>query len=579
MSSTAADAALGAAAPLEPGDSDLLIDDEDDADIYDERAPLLSINTADLDRQPLPKRLSFGANTDAAGLPPASPTTLALRDRAVTHRDAPLQVLLRCSLLILCSIMCFGSQVAYDTAGAAAPIIRRTLHVDAEAIGDLYSAYHMPNTVMVILGGVFSDRVGTRVAACVFSGLVCAGTTVVAFTAPYSFRGMMFGRMLFGLGAESLNIVQISMLSKWFGGKHKCFPSLALSMAVAYSISAAGTVLAYDAVPAVGEMGGLGAAMWALGAFPCFLSMLSVFLLWALEWYVGVVDARETAARKALREAGSVQAAQREAAGAGVGEHVGDVAAATAAAESTAHGVAVDILGAGGAGGEGTRPGNAKSEIPGMVTKPALTLSQIVTGVGNFSSFFWTLIAYTILYFAASQVWNNFATDIFVERFELSPVDAGRINSISTALCVVMCPFLGVYVDLYGNTLWLCLAGTLLLAGGQVTLCWFARQYHSTAVLVSCELVIGTGMGMVQAALFPTLVAALPPHLVSTGMGITAAAQNSAMVLFPFITGFIHDRMGTYLYPMMLFVLQDSVCIVILGLLISSKMRQGLPVP
>ena len=37
-------------------------------------------------------------------------------------------------------------------------------------------------------------------------------------------------------------------------------------------------------------------------------------------------------------------------------------------------------------------------------------------------------------------------------------------------------------------------------------------------------------------------------------------AEGDAMVLFPFITGFIHDRMGTYLYPMMLFVLQDSVC-------------------
>ena len=65
------------------------------------------------------------------------------------------------------------------------------------------------------------------------------------------------------MGAESLNIVQISMLSKWFRNTNT-FPSFACSMAVAYSISALGTVLAYDAVPTVAERDGLGIAMWSV---------------------------------------------------------------------------------------------------------------------------------------------------------------------------------------------------------------------------------------------------------------------------------------------------------------------------
>ena len=169
----------------------------------------------------------------------------------------------RVLLLFLASGMCFGSQVAYDSIGASAPIIRSTLGVASEGIGDLYSAYHLPNTVMVILGGIFADRVGLTAASIVFSLLICAGTTVVAFASPYSFKGMLVGRLIFGMGAESLNIVQISMLSKWFRNTNT-FPSFACSMAVAYSISALGTVLAYDAVPTVAERDGLGIAMWSV---------------------------------------------------------------------------------------------------------------------------------------------------------------------------------------------------------------------------------------------------------------------------------------------------------------------------
>jgi nitrate/nitrite transporter NarK len=192
-------------------------------------------------------------------------------------------VALRLLLLALASAMCFGAQVAYDSVGAAATLIRRTLHVDAEAIGDLYSAYHLPNTLMVILGGIFADRVGTMIAAFIFSGFICTGTVIVAFAAPFSFRGMLFGRAVFGLGAESLTIVQISMLTKWFSLDDGAFPSLALSMSVAYSVSALGTVLAYDTVPFVGQSGGLGEAMWGLGAFPCFVSFVAVFALSLVE--------------------------------------------------------------------------------------------------------------------------------------------------------------------------------------------------------------------------------------------------------------------------------------------------------
>ena len=206
--------------------------------------------------------------------------------------------------------------------------------------------------VMVILGGMLADRIGLMSAAVLFSLLICGGTTIVAFAAPYSFRGMLFGRMVFGklkcsqifvknvytvnltyttfftgsfflfftntgLGAESLNVVQISMLSRWFSNdatgaaptgtpmgapRGRMCPSFATSLAVAYSISSLGTVLAYDAVPYMADSGGVGVAMWAVGSFPCYLSLFMTLLLPWVELYV--IGPRSTLAR-------SVESSQR----------------------------------------------------------------------------------------------------------------------------------------------------------------------------------------------------------------------------------------------------------------------------
>jgi len=76
------------------------------------------------------------------------------------------------------------------------------------------------------------------------------------------------------------------------------------------------------------------------------------------------------------------------------------------------------------------------------------------------------------------------------------------------------------------------------------------------------------GAGIVQAALWPMLATAVPPRLVGTGMGIAAAASNGAMVVFPFITGMLHDMSGNYLSAMYLFVGADTFCIVVILILL-----------
>ena len=191
------------------------------------------------------------------------------------------------------------------------------------------------------------------------------------------------------------------------------------------------------------------------------------------------------------------------------------------------------------------------------------SLDEIFQGVVNFTTLYWWLVVFVVGYLASNQVWSNFSTDIFVERFQLTAVLAGRLNSIPTTIGVILCPLLGVYIDIYGNTKKLLLVGSILLLIGHVSLSFSARRKFlrhllsnrnfrvystsffiiyligilSTKFFVLCEIILGLGVGIVQSALWPTLARAVPPRLVGTGMGIVTAVSNCAMVVFPLITG------------------------------------------
>jgi len=182
---------------------------------------------------------------------------------------------------------------------------------------------------------------------------------------------------------------------------------------------------------------------------------------------------------------------------------------------------------------------------------------------------------FMVAYLASQQVWSNFATDIFVEKFQVTSIVAGELNSIPTTIGVVLCPLLGIYVDAYGNTLKLMFCGSCLLLCGHVLLSFFVPHHHTTVLFIGCEVLLGIGMGIVQASLWPTLAQAVPPRLVTTAMGIASAMSNSAMVIFPLLTGFVHDSYGSYDVVMEMFVTTDTICIVLVVVMLVSIQQLG----
>jgi hypothetical protein len=80
------------------------------------------------------------------------------------------------------------------------------------------------------VGGQLLDKMDQIVVLIGFSGFVCFGHALFALGVSFkSFSLMLFGRFLFGLGGETINVAQAAITSRYFKNKELAF-ALGLSI-------------------------------------------------------------------------------------------------------------------------------------------------------------------------------------------------------------------------------------------------------------------------------------------------------------------------------------------------------------
>jgi MFS family permease len=157
-----------------------------------------------------------------------APTTTARRPPPATWRWAVLAAI---------SVAMFGNYYAYDSIGPVADSLQRLLGFSDTQIGTLNAIYSFPNIIMVLVGGVIVDRYGTRLSTLIFT-IICAIGAVVTAMSPM-FPVMAAGRLIFGLGAESMIVAITVAIGQWFVGRQ-----LGFAFGVNLSIARAGSYAA-----------------------------------------------------------------------------------------------------------------------------------------------------------------------------------------------------------------------------------------------------------------------------------------------------------------------------------------------
>src|SRR5208337_20642 len=184
--------------------------------------------------------------------------------------------LYRWIVLIVVSLAMFGSYYAYDALSPLADVLKAQLHFTDENLGFLQAIYSFPNIFTVVIGGLIIDRLGLRKSLMIFGLLSLIGPAITASSG--ALPVMAAGRLIFGMGAESLNVAVTAALARWFKGKE-------LSFAFGLNLTAS----------RLGTFAALNSPTWARAAYAnwrtpflialafCALCVIGAAVYWAME--------------------------------------------------------------------------------------------------------------------------------------------------------------------------------------------------------------------------------------------------------------------------------------------------------
>ncbi|XP_066456533.1 major facilitator superfamily domain-containing protein 1 isoform X2 [Eleutherodactylus coqui] len=195
----------------------------------------------------------------------------------------------RAVVLALMCFLGFGSYFCYDNPSALQAQVQLDMKVNTADFMQLYAFYSWPNVVLCFFGGFLIDRVfGIRLGTIIFSLFVCVGQVIFAAGALFNaFWLMEAGRLVFGIGGESLAVAQNTYAVSWFKGKElNLVFGLQLSMArVGSTVNMNVMGLVYQRIKdAMGSAGHttLGVTLM-IGAVTCLFSMACALILGYLD--------------------------------------------------------------------------------------------------------------------------------------------------------------------------------------------------------------------------------------------------------------------------------------------------------
>ncbi|MDH7603949.1 MAG: MFS transporter [Melioribacter sp.] len=136
----------------------------------------------------------------------------------------------RWTILLFISLAMFGNYYIYDSISPLADLLVKQLKFTDADIGLLQGIYSFPNIIMVLIGGIIIDKIGTRTSVLIFTCLIMIGSIITALTGNLIL--MASGRLIFGLGAESMIVAITTIIARWFKGKELSF-AFGLNLTVA----------------------------------------------------------------------------------------------------------------------------------------------------------------------------------------------------------------------------------------------------------------------------------------------------------------------------------------------------------
>lgn len=138
-----------------------------------------------------------------------------------------------------------GDYYCFDTPGAMHNLLLKRFAPIAGEINFeyfyhmLYSVYSLPNILLPLIGGFLIFKFGYRTMFLIFGFCVLLGQLIFSIgCSTKSLYLMVLGRVIFGIGGESLNTTQYAVIIQWFAANE-----LAFALGICLSVARFGSAL------------------------------------------------------------------------------------------------------------------------------------------------------------------------------------------------------------------------------------------------------------------------------------------------------------------------------------------------
>ncbi|KAI8927191.1 major facilitator superfamily domain-containing protein [Entophlyctis helioformis] len=377
---------------------------------------------------------------------------------------------------------------------------------------------------------------------------------------------MLAGRVLFGIGGESIGVVQSSITTAYFRNKE-----LAFALGLNLCISRLGSVVNSVLSPRIAAAVDTPAAVW-VGSLMCYMSLGCAALLSC------IVAVQEHATSPVRRSQSTTAAALSEETTPLLQGHQEfdspasdlDIAGDDRIFASAPHADSVVGSGSGSRtlGSNGTSPSSSHGQqrtTTGCMAQLTGVLSDLRASqacLHLFPASFWILCAVCILLYGTVIPFNNIASDFLMSKwYPDDTVTAGIVMSIPDTTSAILVPFLGFLVDRYGGRAAVLLACAIVIVGVHLTL--GLTMLNPVIPLV----ILGMSYSLYGVAIWPSVATVVehresklrdenpdqpPPKLLGAAFGLSVSALNASMTVVPLIAAEIRVAGGSFM-PVELF--------------------------
>jgi Nitrate/nitrite transporter len=419
------------------------------------------------------------------------------------NKPAP-PVWLRWVVLLFISLAMCGNYYIYDSISPLADVLKAQLKFSDSDLGLLQGIYSFPNIIMVLIGGLIIDRIGTKKSAILFSLFLLIGSITTAWQG--NIMTMAAGRLIFGLGAESMIVAITTVIAQWFKGKE-----LSFAFGLNLTVARLGSFLALNS-PTWGKSlyhTWQGPLWVCIGA--AVLSVLTVAIFYLVDNY--------SQKNYALGKEGEQDKIV-------LSDVFSFIRSRVILALSLTL-VAVFLINYA-----------FKGEVE-VLLQIVIYVLIIVFSLLNFKAFsrsYWFIVMLCITFYSAMFPFQTFAIKFFQEAHGVSREYAGFLSSMLTLAAMVFTPMFGLLSDYIGKRSLLMMFGSLLIIP-----VYLLMGYTSIYLIIPMS-IMGIAFSLVPAIMWPSVAIVTPASKLGTAYGLMTMIQNIGLFGFNIIIGWANDH-------------------------------------